>query len=146
MLSEKIQKQLIEAMKAKDSLRVSTFRMLNSELKNAKIDKGSELTEEEELKVVKKEAKKRKDAIEAYEKGGDDEKASKEKEELKILEQFLPDEMSDQDLEKLVRNAIKESGATTAAEFGKVMPIAMQKAAGQADGKRVAEMVRKKLD
>ena len=146
MITDNLQKQIIEAMKAKDSLRVSTLRMLSSELKNAQIDKREALNEKEELRVVKREAKKRKDAIEGFEKGGNKEAADKEREELKMLEAYLPEEMSDQDLEKLVDEAIEESGATSLADMGKAMSVAMVKVVGLADGKRVSELVKSKLD
>ncbi len=145
MISDTLQKQIIEAMKAKDTVRVSTLRMLHSELKNASIAKGSDLTEEEELKVVQKEAKKRKDAIEGFERGGNTVAADNERAELEILSAYLPAELTDEELETLVVNAIAESGASAPNEMGKVMPILMPKVAGRADGKRVSDMVVKKL-
>ena len=145
MISDNLQKQIIEAMKAKDSVRVSTLRMLHSELKNAQIDKGGALDEDEELKVVQKEAKKRKDAIEGFEKGGNTAAADNERAELEILSAYLPADLTDEELETLVVEAISESGASAPNEMGKVMPILMPKVAGRADGKRVSDMVVKKL-
>ena len=145
MISDTLQKQIIEAMKAKDSVRVSTLRMLSSELKNAKIDKGSDLTEEEELKVVQKEAKKRKDSIESYDKAGRSELAESEKEELAILQEYLPEELSDDELSKLIDEAVRETGASSVQDMGKVIGIVIGKAKGAADGKKVAEMVKGKL-
>ena len=145
MLADTIQKSLIEAMKARDALRVSTLRMLNSELKNAKIDKKSELTEEEILKVVQKEAKKRKDSIESYEKAGRSELAESEKKELEILQEYLPEQMSDEDLVKIVDEAVKGTGASSMQDMGKVMSAVMPKVAGMADGGRVSSLVKQKL-
>ena len=142
MISDTIQKQVIEAMKAKDTVRVSTLRMLSSELKNAKIEKGSDLTEEDELKVIKKEAKKRRDAIEAYEKAGNSGLADKEKAELKILEEYLPEQLSDEEVKKMVLEAISQTGASSPSEMGKVMGVVMGKVAGRADGQRVSAMVK----
>ncbi|QQS39451.1 GatB/YqeY domain-containing protein [Candidatus Woesebacteria bacterium] len=145
MISSDIQKQLIEAMKAHDAVRVSTLRMLNSELKNARIDKKEDLSEEDELKVVKKEAKKRKDAIEGFESGGNKIAADKEREELKILETYLPTEMSDEDVIKIVDQVILEVGAKSITDMGKVMQAAVAKVEGRADGKRVLDFVKLKL-
>jgi len=145
MIADSIQKLVVDAMKSKDSVRVSTLRMLSSELKNALIDKGSPLTDEEELKVVQHEAKKRRDAIEGFEKGGNTSSADNERAELVILSEFLPAELTDSELEKLVVDALAESGATSPQEMGKIMPILMPKVAGRADGKRVTALVQQKL-
>ena len=103
------------------------------------------MTEEEELGVIKKEAKKRKDAIEAYTKGNALERAEMEQEELKILQEFLPSEVSNDDLEKFVEEAISETGAKEIKEMGRVIGLVMQKAKGNADGGKVAAMVKQKL-
>jgi len=146
MISKSIKKQITDAMKAKNEIRLSTLRMLSAELHNAEIDnKREELSKEQELIVVKKEAKKRKDAIEAYKKAGNDQKAATEQKELEILQEFLPEEMSDEALGKLVDEAISESGAKSTEEMGKVMSAAMKKVAGQVGGDRVSAVVRKKL-
>lgn len=145
MIVSEVKKQIAEAMKSKDEVRLSTLRLLSSELHNAKIDKRGDLTKEDELKVVRSEAKKRKDAIEAYKKAGAKDRAEKEEKELKILKEFLPKEMSDEELEKIVVDAIKESGVNDIKDMGKVMGSAMGKTRGQVEGGRVSEMVRKKL-
>ena len=95
MISEKVKKQIIEAMKAKDEIRLSTLKLLSSGLYNAQIKKREELSEEEELEVVRREAKQRKDAIEVYEKAGAKDRAEKEKIELQILQEYLPKNLSD---------------------------------------------------
>lgn len=144
MITDNIQKQIIEAMKARDEIRLSTLRMLSSEIHNFKID-HPEMTEEEELSVVKKEAKKRKDAIEAYEKAGNSERAEKEKAELSILQEYLPAEVGSEDLEKLVDEAISETGAQDMSAMGRVIGAVMAKAKGNADGAKVSELVKQKL-
>jgi uncharacterized protein YqeY len=145
MIGDTITKQISEALKARDSVRLSTLRMLSSALSYARIDKQADLTEEDEIDVVKREARKRKDAIEAYEKAGAKDKADREKEELEILKEFLPEQMEDSELQNLIDEAIKTTNASSVKEMGKVIGVVMSKAGGKADGKRVAEMVKKKL-
>lgn len=144
-ITETIKKQIIEAMKARDSVRMSTLKMLSSELHNAAIDNHGELNEEQEIAVVKKEAKKRKDAIEAYEKAGSPDRAEDEKKELEILQEFLPAEMSDEELLKIVTDSIDQTGASGMQDMGKVMGAVMGKVGGSADGNRVSAMVKHKL-
>jgi hypothetical protein len=134
-----------EAMKAHDEIRLSTLRMLSSALNYEKIAKQHELSDDEEIVVVRKEAKKRKDAIEAYTKANAPDRAQKEASELEILVEYLPAEMPDGDLEKLVVEAIAQTGATQMSDMGKVIGIVMGKAGGKADGSRVSMMVKAKL-
>lgn len=131
-------------MRAKNEIRLSTLKLLSSEIHNYQID-HPEMSEEEELNVVKKEAKKRKDAIEAYKNANALEKAEQESEELKILQEFLPSEISDADLEKFVNEAISETRANDIKEMGRVIGLVMQKAKGNADGGKVAALVKQKL-
>jgi len=146
MITDTIQKQINEAMKSRDELRTTTLRLLSTALHNAEIDKKREkLTEEEEIAIVKREVKKRKDAIELYEKGGAKDKADRERKELEILKEYLPEEMGDEDLEKIVDESIKQMDAKSMADMGKVMGAVMGKVKGQADGNRVSAIVKKKL-
>lgn len=145
MIADTISKQIGEAMKAHDEIRLSTLRLLSSALNYEFIAKQHKLSEEEELAVVRREAKKRKEAIEAYEKAGAQDRADKEKKELAILEKFLPAQMSDEELTKIVEEAVSQSGAETLSDFGKAMGIAMAKVAGKADGGRVSTLVKAKL-
>lgn len=146
MISDTIQKQITESMKSGDELRTTTLRLLSAALHNAEIDKKREkLTEEEETAIVKREAKKRTDAIELYERGGAKEKAERERKELEILKEYLPEEMSDENLTKIVEETIKQSGASSMADMGKVMGMVMGKVKGQADGNRVSSIVKQKL-
>ena len=146
MIADTISKLIAEAMKARDEIRLSTLRMLSSALNYEFIAKQHKLSEEEELVVVRREAKKRKDAIDAYEKAGAKDRAEKEKKELEILQGFLPQQMPDGQLVKLVEEAIGETGATSMADMGKVMAAVIGKAEGRAEGAKVAQMVRERLD
>jgi len=145
MIKPDLQKQINEAMKARSEVKVSTLKMLSSELHNAEIDNHGDLSEEQELSVVNKEVKKRKDAIEAYQKGGATEKADREKQELAILEEYLPEQMSDGDLQKIVDEAIMEINPQGMQDMGKVMGIVKAKAGPTADGGRIASLVKEKL-
>lgn len=143
MILEKLQKQVIEAMKARDKNRANVLRNLVSEIKNAKID-NPDLNDEDAIVVIKREAKKRKDAIEIYKKAGSD-KAKEEEAELEILQEFLPAEMGDDELSKIVEDVISELGATDVSAVGKVMGGVMGKVGGKASGDRVSALVRDKL-
>lgn len=145
MLAEDITRQIGEAMKAKEEIRLSTLRLLSSALNYEFIAKQRKLSEEEELAVVRREAKKRKDAIEIYEKAGATERADKEKKELAILEEYLPAQMPESELVNLVDQVIKETNAKTMADMGKVIGIVVLKTAGRVDGGRVASLVKGKL-
>ena len=145
MISDTITQKIGEAMKAKDEIRLSTLRMLSSALNYEKIDKQHTLSEEEELEVVRREAKKRRDAIEAYKKAGANERAEKEEKELAILQEYLPEQMPDSELEKKVKEAISQTGASSMADIGKVMGVVMAKVKGRAEGGKVSELVRKNL-
>ena len=145
MISDTITQKIGEAMKAKDEIRLSTLRMLSSALNYEKIDKQHTLSEEEELEVVRREAKKRRDAIEAYKKAGANERAEKEEKELAILQEYLPEQMPDSELEKKVKEAISQTGASSMADIGKVMGVVMAKVKDRAEGGRVSELVRKNL-
>ena len=144
MISKSIQKQITDALKADDQIRLSTLRMLSSALSYARIDKMSDLTEEEEMAVVKKEAKKRKDAIEIYGKVNETERVKQESAELKVLEEFLPEQMDDSGLEKIVADVVSEIGPDKA-NMGKIIGEIMKRTKGNADGKKVSELVKSKL-
>ena len=140
-LREDLQKKIVVAMKAREPVKVSTFKLLSTALLNAEIAKNREkLTKDEELSVVKREAKKRRDAIEIYEKNDDSKRAEAEKEELKILKDFLPEEMPEIEIEKAVKEVIKDLGATSPADMGRVMGESMKRFSGKADGTSVSEI------
>ncbi len=142
---EKIQNQLSEALKSGDTVRVSTLRFLISNLTNARIAKGNELTDDEIMAEIKKDAKRHRESIEAFRSGDREEMAKEEEAQLAILSEFLPEQMSDEEIAKLVDEAITETGASTKADFGKVMSAAMAKIAGRADGSKVSQILSSKL-
>lgn len=136
---------LKEAMVNKDALRRDVIRMLLSAVKQVEIDSRKTLTSEEIVGVLQKEAKKRRDSIEEAERVGRAEIAEEEKVQLAILESFLPKQLSRDEIAVLVQDAIRESGAASAKEMGKVMAVLMPKVKGVADGKLVNEVVREFL-
>jgi uncharacterized protein len=144
-LSEQITTDMKTAMKAKDNATLSTLRLLRSAIKNKQIDLGHELTDEEVIAVIKAQAKQLKDSIESFTDGGREDLAEPTRLELETLKKYLPAEMSDEDLETIVKKVIEDSGATSKAEMGKVMGLAMKAVAGKADGNRVKEIVAKSL-
>lgn len=144
MISQNIIKLVGDAMKARDSVRVSTLRMLSSELKNEKINLQHDLTEDEELKVIRKEAKKRKEAIEMYTKANATEQAESEKAELMILSELLPAEVTEEEVDMLVSESISSLNATSISDMGKVIADVKAKNSG-VDGGMVANLVRQKL-
>ncbi len=155
MIANTITKKIGEAMKAHDELRLSTLRMLSSQLNYEKIAKQHDLTEEEELTVVRKEAKKRKDALESLRSAQSKlstsspehikERLDQEEKELEILKEYLPVEMDDNDLQKLVDSAVKDSGASEMKDMGRVIGMVMKNSSGRASGDRVSALVKQKL-
>ncbi len=144
-MQDNINNALKVAMKAHDEITVSTLRMLNSEVKNAEIDKHEKLTDDEVVKVIGKEAKKRRDAIEAFEKAGAKDMTERERQELAILEAYLPTQLSREEVEKLVDAAFAKTGASTMADMKVVMAEVMGQAPGQIDGGLVATLVKERL-
>ena len=147
-LTERIDSDLKGAMRAKDSARLSTLRMLKAALTNATIEKSGaegQLSDAEAAQVVRKQAKQRQDSIESFEKGGRPELAAKEKEELSILQAYLPQGMNADELAKVVRDTIAEVGATSKAQMGTVMKALQEKIAGRADGKTLSQEVQRQL-
>jgi uncharacterized protein YqeY len=147
-LPETVDSDLKEAMRAKDATKLSVLRMLKSALKYAAIAKSggeAELSDAEAVQVIRKQAKQRQDSIESFEKGGRAELANKEKEELAILNAYLPQAMSPDELAKIVRETIAELGATSKAQMGEVMKALQAKVGGRADGKTLSGEVQKQL-
>jgi uncharacterized protein YqeY len=147
-LSQQIDSDLKEAMRAKDTTKLSVLRMLKSALKYAAIAKSgaeAELNDAETAQVVRKQAKQRQDSIESFEKGGRAELAQKEKEELSILNGYLPQPMSADEISKVVRETIVEAGVTSRAQMGAVMKALQAKVAGRVDGKALSAEVQKQL-
>jgi len=160
-IKEKINQEFKEAFKAKKELEVSVLRMLNSNIKNkefekraklsksgapeAELEKQSWLTDEEVLGVIGMEAKRRKDSIAQYQNGGRPELAAQEEAELKILAVYLPEQMGEEEIRKIVQESIKEAGAASAQDMGKVMNVLMPKVKGRADGGLVNRLVKEEL-
>ena len=145
MISQTINQQIVDALKAHDALRLSTLRMLSSAFNYERINKQHELTEEEELEVVRKEAKKRKDAIEIYKNANEHDRQDKEQKELAILEEYLPSQMTDEEIMHLVEATIHEMGAIDQSQMGRIIGAVMHKTQGRADGGKVSELVKQKL-
>jgi uncharacterized protein YqeY len=147
-LSQRVDEDLKEAMRAKNASKLGVLRMLKSALTYAAIEKsGAEgkLTDAEAAQVIRKQVKQRQDSIESFEKGGRAELVAKEKEELSILQSYLPQAMSADELAKVVRETIAEVGATSKAQMGAVMKALQTKVAGRADGKALSAEVQKQL-
>ena len=147
-LQQRVDSDLKEAMRAKDATKLGVLRMLKSALKYAAIAKSgaeAELSDAETVQVIRKQAKQRQDSIESFEKGGRAELADKEKEELAILNAYLPQGMSPDELAKVVRETIAELGATSKAQMGAVMKAMQAKAGVRVDGKTLSTEVQKQL-
>ena len=144
-LKAQLLQDMKDAMRAKDKLRLSTIRMINSLIKNAEIEKRGELTDDEIIQLLMKYAKQRKEAIEMYEKGGRQDLVEKEKAELAVVESYLPKQMSEEEIREFVKEAIEATGASSPKDIGKVMQHVMPKVKGRADGSVVNKIVREML-
>ncbi len=145
---DRIDQDLKEAMKARETDRLAVLRMLKASLKNLAIEKHGatgQLDDPDAVAVVRKQVKQRQDSIEEFEKGGRPELAAKEKMELEILNAYLPKQLSESEIQKLVKDSIAEAGATSKAQMGAVMKIAQAKAAGRVDGKALSLEVQRQL-
>ena len=145
-LNETIASDITDAMRAKDAERLSTLRMVKANLMNRKIEKGSDLTDEEVQKALQTLVKQRRDSIEQYEKGGRAELAAKEALEITHIEAYLPQAATPEEIEQAVAEAVVETGAASIKEMGVVMKAAQAKLFGKsADGRLVSEVVKAKL-
>jgi uncharacterized protein YqeY len=144
-ITERIKADATAAAKAQDRERLGTLRLVLDALNKESKEARGELDEQREVAVLKRERKRRAEAAEAYRKGGRDELAASEDAEATVIEQYLPAEISDEELEGIVADALSETGAASQKEMGKVMAAVMSKAGGRADGRRVSELVRSKL-
>lgn len=142
-LTQDITRDLTQAMKAREEPKLSTLRMLKAELQKLQADKGRgvEITDEDVYAVIRRLIKQRKDAAEQYASGGANDRADSELAEIKILEPYLPKQLSDDELDKLIASAAQEINAASPKDMGKLMKTVMQKAKGLADGSRVREKV-----
>ncbi len=160
-IKEKIKQDLKEAMQQKQAEKVSVLRLLSSAIFNrekekwaklgkeeedrVKLEQASQLSDEEAIEVISSEAKKRKDSIEQYQKGGREDLAEKEKKELEILTDYLPEQMSEDEIRKIVKEKIEQAGANGPQETGKVMGLLMPQLKGKADGGLVSRIVQEEL-
>jgi uncharacterized protein len=146
-LNKQIVTDLTAAMKAQDAGRTSTLRMVKAAMMNRQIEKGSELDDDDMQKLLRSLVKQRRDSIEQYEKAGRQELVDKEKAEIDVIETYLPQAASPEEIEQAVSTAIAETGANSMKDMGKVMKAAQAALAGKnADGKLVSEMVKAKLN
>ena len=146
-LEQKIMAELKTAMLAKDEKSIRSLRAIKAAIINAKTSEGAggQVTEEDENKLLQKMVKQRKDSLEIFIKQNREDLAEKEREELEVIEKFLPKQLSPDQLREKISSIIKETGASTAADFGKVMGVASKQLAGQADGKSISAVVKEFL-
>ena len=142
-LVQDITHDLTQAMKAREEPRLSTLRMLKAELQKLQADKGRgvEITDDDVHTVIKRLIKQRKDAAEQYKSGGADDRAEAELSEIKILEPYLPKQLDDAEIDKIIAESASEINASSPKDMGKLMKAVMKKAAGLADGSRVKDKV-----
>ena len=142
---DQLQEELKIAMKAGEKAEMMGLRNIIGKIKAAQIDKGETLTNEESLKILKTAAKQLKESIDQYQKGGRDDLAEKEAFELTLLEKYLPEQLSEEHIRQTVKNIVKNTGAGSMQDMGKVMGTVMKKLAGSADGKLVQKIVQEEL-
>lgn len=144
-LNEQIEKDFIQALKNKKEAELLSLRMLKNAIKNATIQKKAELKDDEIIKLIRSEVKKRNESIEAFMKGDRDDLVTKEKAELEILKIYLPKELGDEKIKKIIFEVIESSKATGPQDFGKVMGLVMKKTGGQVEGNKVSQLVKEVL-
>lgn len=144
-LIARFEDEVRSAMLARDNDRRDALRLILSSLKSAEKDLQRELSGEEELQVLQRERKKRREAADAFRSAGRDERADREEYELEVLEEFMPAPLSEDELERIVDDAIAENKATSMRDMGRVMADVMPQVAGRADGSAVSQLVREKL-
>jgi hypothetical protein len=144
-LIEELEADVRDAMRAGETARRDALRLILASLKSAEKDLLRPLSEDEELQVLQRERKKRIEAAEAFRGGGREEQAAKEEAELAVLEEFMPEPLTEEELERILDDAIAENGATSMRDMGRVMKDVMPQIAGRADGAAVSQMLREKL-
>ena len=144
MLKDKLSADLKDAMRAKDEVRLRTIRSLRAALMEKEIEQReggtATLTPEQEVGVVQKQAKQRRDSIEQYERAGREDLSRKEADELAVIEEYLPKQLGDEELRKVVQEVIAATGAASPKDIGRVMGAAMERVRGQAEGRRVQQL------
>jgi uncharacterized protein len=144
-LIEEFEAEVQDAIKARDSERANALRLTLASLRAAEKDLQRPLSEQEELQVLQRERKRRVEAAEAFRSAGRDDQADQEERELDMIEEFMPDPVDEDELERIVDDAIAETGATSLRDLGRVMADVMPQVAGRADGSEVSRLVREKL-
>jgi uncharacterized protein YqeY len=144
-LFNKLQEEMKAAMKSGDKDKLSTIRMLISEIKKVQIDSKKELSDEEIISILQKYIKQRKEAYTQYEQAGRKDLAEKELKEIEIVQQFLPPPLSEEELIKIVEETIQEVGASSIKDMGKVVKAVMDKVKGRAEGSLISKIVKEKL-
>ena len=141
-LEERIENEFKAALKGRDKIKVSTLRMLKADIINTKLDQNKKTLKDEEIvKIIQRQIKQHKDSIEQFEKGKRQDLAEKEKKELDILLSYMPEQMSEEELKKIINDTIKELEAKSKSDMGKVMKSVMERVKGKADGKKVSQIV-----
>ena len=144
-LIARIEEELETAMRERDATRRDTLRLILANLRSAEKELQRELNDQEELQVLQRERKKRVEAADAFREAGNEERAEAEEDELDVIEEFMPEPLSEEELESIIDDAIAESGATSMRDLGRVMADVMPQVAGRADGSAVSQLVREKL-
>jgi len=144
-LIARIEADLKESMRARDTDRTSALRLILASLRAAEKELGRPLKEDEELQVLQRERKRRVESAEAFRSGGREETALSEERELAVLEEFMPEPLSESEIERIIDDVIAETGATSLRDLGRVMADVMPQVAGRADGSTVSQLVREKL-
>lgn len=144
-LQDRLNDDMKQAMKARDKQKVTTLRMMKSSLNNEAIKLGKELSADDELTVLSRELKQRKDSLQEYENAGREDLAAGERAEIAIIKAYMPEPLSDEELKTLVLETIQELGVESKADMGKVMGAVMPKAKGRADGSKISQLVRENL-
>lgn len=145
-LEERIKPDLVAAMKAKDQASLRGIRAIKAAILLAKTDgSGKEITPDAEIKMLQKLIKQRKDSLEIYEKQGREDLAVTEREEIEVIEKYLPEQVSEEELQKVIKEIIDQTGASSMKDMGKVMGLANKKLAGRADGKTISGVVKQLL-
>jgi uncharacterized protein YqeY len=145
MLKEQLNEDLKKYMKAKDPIALNTVRLVIADIKNKEVEKGSELTEEEILQIIRKQIKTREDSIQQFKSARRDDLSNKEAQEIEILKKYLPEDLDDEELEKIIKETIKELNVSSKKDFGKVIKEVIAKVQGRADNKKISELISKLL-
>lgn len=144
-LADRLAEDLKQAMRDKDKVRLSVLRLVKAAVRNAEIDRRVTLGEEEIIGVLRREVKQRKESLLAIEGAGRDDLVAELNEEISILEEYLPQSLTDEQIQAIVRDVVQEVGAVSKADMGKVMPVVMKKISGQAEGRTVNRIVQEVL-